>query len=322
MQKARLALMVLLVGILPAIAVFAGAWLYFRPGPAPPAPNQPPPPKPLPVVLTASKDLPIGSLITANDIAWSPLRNSAVLTVHMLQGKTQPAQVIGAVVRRPVYKGTPLTWSSIVRPGQHGFLAAALKPDHRAVTIMVNRATSQAGLIYPGDRVDVILTVQVQSTSRAADTFTGTILEDIRVVAVNRQVDSGMTGAAGQPRPSSRAASTVTLEVLPSEAERLVLATSKGDISLAMRSLTDARRMEERPPMAFQDLLALPPEESVAEGPRTPPETATTEPQAAALGPEERPEVRITVFRGGKKADVVVLKRQRTGGYANSRPLP
>lgn len=210
-------------------------------------------------------------------------------------------------MRRAVYKGTPLTWSSIVRPGQHGFLAAALKPDHRAVTIMLNRATSQAGLIYPGDRVDVILTVQVQSTSRTANTLTGTILEDIRVVAVNRQVDSGMTGNPGQSRPSSRNASTVTLEVLPSEAERLVLATSKGDISLAMRSLTDARRLQDRTPMAFKDLLALPREESIPEA--EPPEPATAEPEPAAIEPEERPEVRVTIFRGGKKADVVVLKR-------------
>ena len=106
----------------------------------PPKKASPPPSKPLPVVLTAAKELKVGSLITANDIAWSPLKNGAVLSAHMLRGKTKPDDVIGAVVRRAVYEGTPLTWSSIVRPGEYGFLAAALKSNHRAVTIMVNRA--------------------------------------------------------------------------------------------------------------------------------------------------------------------------------------
>ena len=197
MQKARLALIVFLVGVVPLTAIIGGAWLYFRPKPVAPAPKKAtPPPKPLPVVLTASNELKVGSLITANDVIWSPLKNGAILSAHMLRGKTKPADVIGAVVRRAVYKGMPLTWSSIVRPGQYGFLAAALKPNHRAVTIMVNRATSQAGLIYPGDRVDVILTVKVkEGNTSKTNTFTGTILENIRVVAVNRQVES----SAGQP---------------------------------------------------------------------------------------------------------------------------
>ena len=146
MQKARIALIAVLVAIVP-LAGIVGAWWYLRPKPEPPPPKAAaPPPKPLPVVLTASKDLAIGSLITVNDIMWSPLTNGAILTGHMLKGETKPANVIGAVVRRAVYKGTPLTWSSIVRPGEYGFLAAALRPDRRAVTIMVNRATSQAGL--------------------------------------------------------------------------------------------------------------------------------------------------------------------------------
>ncbi|MCY4440195.1 MAG: Flp pilus assembly protein CpaB [Deltaproteobacteria bacterium] len=304
MLKARLVVVFLLVSV-AAVAVFGGAWLYFRAEPEPPPKKAAaPPPKPLPVVLTASKDLKVGSLVTATDIVWAPLKNGAVLTAHMLRGKTKPADVVGAVVRREVFNGTPLTWSSIVRPGQYGFLAAALRPNHRAVTILVNRATSQAGLIYPGDRVDVILTVEVEEgRAREKNTFTGTILEDVRVVAVDRQVESNV-GSQGQPKKSSRGnASTVTLEVLPTEAERLVLATSRGKISLAMRSLTDAQRRDDRTPTAFENLLSLP----VAKDPQ---EAAAPEPPPAPPAPEpEEPEpVRVQIFRGSAHQEVL-LKR-------------
>ena len=300
MPRARIAIVVLLLGIVLAGAVGGGAWLYFRPAPKEPVRKASPPPKPLPVVLTASKDLKLGSLITANDISWSPLKNGVLLSAHLLKGKTNPNQVIGAVVRRAVFKGAPLTWSSIVRPGQYGFLAAALRPDHRAVTINVNRATSQAGLIYPGDRVDVILTVQVKE-GRKTETFTGTILEHIRVVAVDRQVESS-AGNTGQParKASRNAGGTVTLEVLPAEAERLILATSKGSISLAIRSLTDARRHDGRTLAAIENLLSPPPAETTVK-----PAPAPREPAPAAEEPEP---VRVQIFRGSAREEVLLEK--------------
>ena len=300
MQRTRFALIALIVGIVGLVAV-TSVWLYFRPEPKATA-KKPAEPKPITVVLTASKDLEIGSLITANDVAWSPLKNGAIHSAHLVKGKTHPSEVVGSVVRRAVFKGTPLTWSSIVRPGQYGFLAAALKADHRAVTIMVNRATSQAGLIYPGDRVDVILTMEVKGGARKNNTFTGTILEDIRVVAVNRQVESS-AGVQGQTRTSRRSrnsTSTVTLEVLPSEAERLILATSRGDISLAMRPLTDGRRRDKRTPTAFENLLSLPPLATATEPSPGP---------APALPPAQVPNpVRVQVFRGGDHQEVILRK--------------
>ncbi|MCY4488412.1 MAG: Flp pilus assembly protein CpaB [Deltaproteobacteria bacterium] len=306
MQRARLVLIVLLVGVVPLAAIVGGAWWYFRPAPEPKTaarPRTPPPPplKPLPVVLTAAKDLEVGNLITASDVVWAPLKNGAVQSIHMLRGKTQTADVIGAVVRRAMYKTTPLSWSAIVRPGQYGFLAAALKPNHRAVTILLNRATSQAGLIYPGDRVDVILTLKVAEEGAGKEnTFTGTILEDVRVVAVNRQVESSAGAQKPAGNSSRNGVSTVTLEVLPAEAERLILATSKGNISLAMRSLTDGGRLEDRTPVAFEHLLPLPSNE-VEESPPAPPPVSAVTPAPAK---EVSNRVRVQIFRGGERQEV------------------
>ncbi len=301
-KSSRSAVLFLLLGIVSVTATVGGAWLYLGPEPAPPPP---PPSKPVPVILMAANDLNVGRLITASDILWSPVKNGSVLSTHMLKGKTEESQVIGSVVRRPLFKGMPLNWSVIVRPGEHGFLAAALKPDHRAVTILVDRATSEAALIYPGDHVDVILTAQVRDpSSREQNTVTATILENIRVVAVNRQVESSL--GAGRNRQASRnAASTVTLELMPPEAERLVLATTKGSISLAMRSLTDIRRRENRTPTAFENLLTLQsddPEPETASAPVDGPD------RPAALAPAEPEEITVKVFRGGKRDEVTLKK--------------
>ena len=260
-KSSRSAMLFLVLGIVSVVATLGGGWLYLRPEPAPPPPKPEPPPKPVPVVLTAANDLNIGRLITTGDLAWKPVRDGSVLSTHMLQGKTNEADVIGSVVRRAVFKGMPLNWSAIVRPGDHGFLAAALKPDHRAVTIRVDAATSEAALIYPGDHVDVILTAQLDGRDgRGTNTVTATILEYIRVVAVNRQVESSVSGSGSGigGRFSRNAASTVTLELPPPDAERLILAKNKGTISLAMRSLTDVRRRENRTPTAFENLLPTP----------------------------------------------------------------
>ena len=115
-------------------------------------------------------------------------------------------------------------------------------------------------MIYPGDHVDVILTVEIrEGQAPQTGTFTTTILENVRVIAVDRQVE-GAAGSQGQPKKNSRSdTSTVTLEVLPSDAERLVLATAKGQISLAMRSLADSQQRDNHTPIAFKDLLAPPP---------------------------------------------------------------
>lgn len=325
MPRSRFAILTLLLGIIAASVTVGVAWLYFRPDPNAVAPTASQP-KVVPMVLTASRDMAVGSLITANDITWAPLRNGTLLSAHMERGKTEESEVLGAVVRRTVYKGVPLTWSAIVRRGDQGFLAAALRPGHRAVTIAVDRATGEAALISPGDHVDVILTAKVKGVSGGGEnTLTGTILENIRVVAVNRQVQSAAQTSARQA--TRNAASTVTLELQPPEAERLILAKSKGSISLAMRSLTDNLPGGNRTPTALEDLLSPPvAAEPVADVPPAPTpapaERFFPPPPAPALAPPPPPEVRVQIFRGAKREEVTVKNIVADEGLPAGVPPP
>ena len=93
------------------------------------------------------------------------------------EGGADPQSLIGTVVRSEITAGQPLTQGSIVRPGERGFLAAALGPGMRAVTVAVSATSGVAGFVFPGDRVDLVLTQEVEGGGdgaplRASETIT------------------------------------------------------------------------------------------------------------------------------------------------------
>ena len=71
------------------------------------------------------------------------------------------SKLLGTVVRNPVTAGQPLTRGALVGPNDRGFLAAALGPGMRAVTVPVSATSGVGGFIFPGDRVDMVLTQEV-----------------------------------------------------------------------------------------------------------------------------------------------------------------
>lgn len=298
MRRYRTLILIVLLGVVPVTALIAGTWLYFGeqapPEPEPiaaPAPEpEPAPEAPAPVeVLSAARDLTVGTLLTANDVIYVPINPDNVFSTHLQREQTEASDVFGSVVRGALLAGTPLTWQALVRPGEDGFLAAALRPDYRAVTIVVSQATSHAGLISPGDRVDVIFTMRVEGSTGEIGSFSRTVLENIRVVAVNRRV-GGATDAGAEESGQDRGGqagrgNTVTLEVLPAEADRLVLATTRGSISLALRPLIPSERVGWRPPTGVGTLLPPP----------------ATEP------PDPR-QVKVQVFRGNRHEEVLLAK--------------
>ncbi|MCE2484448.1 MAG: Flp pilus assembly protein CpaB [Desulfurellaceae bacterium] len=286
-------LLVLLVVIVPATVLLGSVWLYIGQEALPPpgsveAPLPPPEPVgPPPVeVIAAARDLLVGTLLTANDITYVPLEADTVFSSHMRRDQTEPSAVIGAVVRTALLAGMPLTSAALIRPGQEGFLAAALLPDHRAATIVVNQETSHAGLIAPGDRVDVIFTMQVPSDGASQlNSFSRTILQNIRVVAVGRRIESVVSEPESEENGVWKDDDTVTLEVRPSEADRLVLATTRGSISLALRPLGQTGQPDYRPPTGLRTLLP-------------PPATAKPDPDP----------VRVQIFRGESREEVLLAK--------------
>jgi len=105
----------------------------------------------------------------------------------------------------------------------------------------VTTGGASTGILYPGDRVDVILTQTFKNDPPLARRSVGeTVVENLRVLAID----------ALESRPNGTAngfGRTVTLEVTPEQAERVNVATELGKLSLTLRSVSAAHMVVPSP---------------------------------------------------------------------------
>lgn len=184
-------------------------------------------------VLVASTSLPAGLLVKRSHLRWQAWPKDAIAETYIVRNRgVEMTDFEGTVVRTGVASGEPLTNERVVKSGERGFLAAVLSPGRRAVSVPVTATTGIAGFIFPGDRVDLILTHAIDKrgdgdrTRRASET----VLTNVRVLAVDQQTDDQNGKAA--------IAKTVTLELSPRQAEIVSLIQELGRLSLSLRSLT------------------------------------------------------------------------------------
>ena len=90
-----------------------------------------------PKVLVAQRALPVGTIITADAIGFQAWPAELVQDAYFLDGEADITKLLGTVVRHPITAGEPVTQGSLVAPGDRGFLAAALTPGMRAITVPV-----------------------------------------------------------------------------------------------------------------------------------------------------------------------------------------
>ena len=208
-----------------------------------------PAPAPAPVepelrVLVAARGLPAGTLIKAEDLKWQVWpEDDPALPSLLREGAAKPLDYRGAVVRRGVDAGEPIVAGRLVKPGEQGFLAAVLDPGRRAVSVPINGVTGLAGLVFPGDRVDLILThtvLRAQDPNLTERRLSETVLTDLRVLAIDQMVDDQTT--------APRIGKIATLEVRPKEAELVVLMAELGQLSLSLRALSGEAAAEVEAP--------------------------------------------------------------------------
>lgn len=182
-------------------------------------------------VMVASRNLQRGSFIKPEDIRWQAWPGETLDKAYIVKGQGVVEDFAGAVVRYPVMSGEPITAARIVKPGQQGFLAAVLQPGMRAITIPVNVTSGVAGFIFPGDRIDLLLTHRFRQSggNRFA---TETLMSEVRVIAIDQRLSAAQEGA--------QVAKTITFEVSPKEAESITVARQLGAISLSLRSLAES----------------------------------------------------------------------------------
>ncbi|WHO38099.1 Flp pilus assembly protein CpaB [Sphingobium sp. AP49] len=189
-----------------------------------------------PHVLVATKALPVGTILDPESFRFQPWPKDLIEAAYYLKGEADPTKLAGSVVRNPITAGQPLTQGAIIRPGDRGFLAAALGPGMRAVTVPVSAQNSVAGFVFPGDRIDLVLTQTVAGGGDGAPLrVSETILRNLRVLATDQRTDA--LGPDGKPVVQTY--SNVTLEVTPKIAEKIAVSQTIGSLSLSLRSIAD-----------------------------------------------------------------------------------
>ncbi|QTD55530.1 Flp pilus assembly protein CpaB [Parasphingorhabdus cellanae] len=187
-------------------------------------------------VLVASRALPVGTIITPEAFSFQPWPKDLVEEAYYGREGTDVEALNGTVVRNAITAGQPLTKGAIVSPGDRGFLAAALGPGMRAVTIPVSGLTGVAGFVFPGDRVDLMLTQKVEGVGPEVQ-VSETVIRNVRVLATDNRVTQTVNEAGQAVATKTK---LVTLEATPKIAEKVAIAQTLGTLSLSLRSLADS----------------------------------------------------------------------------------
>ena len=191
-----------------------------------------------PEVLVATRALPIGTILDATAVKYQPWPKELVENAYFIhQGNFDAKTLQGTVVRNPITAGQPITQGALVKPGDRGFLAAALGAGMRAVTVPVSQQSSVAGFVFPGDRIDLVLTQNVVGGGDGPPLKVAeTVMRNLRVLATDQRTDNTVDENG---KTQVRTFSMVTLEATPKLAEQIAVVQTLGQLSLSLRSLAD-----------------------------------------------------------------------------------
>lgn len=229
--------LLLLVAVVCGVLAFLGARRYLADSTAAVRQSWEQRYNPVPV-LVAARDLPAGRSLEVADLA-----RRAVPSAFVPRGAFRPediARATGKPLLVPLGAGEPLVLTQLLQRADPT-LAARLRGGARAVTVPVDEVSSQAGLVRPGDHIDLMLAEErVQGNGRCV--LVRPLLEKVKVLATGqRQNDPSRSAEAALRSGSDEAVdySTITLDVTPEQAQQLAIALRIGELIPMLRGESD-----------------------------------------------------------------------------------
>ena len=198
-------------------------------------------------IVVASKPLRFGDELTSAALREMPWPDNALPAGAF--GKIADLTSGKRVVLMPLDTNEAVLASKITGPGQRATLSAMLSDGMKAVTIRVNDVEGVAGFVLPGDRVDILLTRTGEKNNAVNDV----VIQDVRVLAVDQLAD--------QKADKPSVVKAVTIEVDPTEGQKVALAATVGTLSLLLRKAGDAAAGDTRR-VTIRDLMNAPAQES------------------------------------------------------------
>lgn len=194
-------------------------------------------------ILVAKDPIGMGERLSPARVEWQDWPEGAIrpeyVTISAMPDA--PSKLTGAVARFAFFPGEPIRQQKLVSTDQ-GYLSAVLSKGMRGVSVPVTAASSAGGYIVPNDHVDVLLSRQTEQGQ-----VSELVLANVRVLAIgDRLGEVGASGGAADADPNAGPQAQIfsdrtiaTIELTPSQAETLVNAASRGDLSLTLRSIAD-----------------------------------------------------------------------------------
>jgi pilus assembly protein CpaB len=192
-------------------------------------------------VVVATRDMPIGTLLKKSDLKLVNYPEKDVPKGSIFQ----IASAEHRVVMVPLNTNEPVLQAKLSDMTSVEGVSSTIDRGYRAVSVQITDVSGVAGLIQPGSHVDVIFT----RPGSMAEATTSTILQNVKVISTGRTVAVGQTVDPRAPKSP-----TVTLVLLPEDAQKLELAKSQGKISLSLRNPLDSAQSANTEPVTTEVL--------------------------------------------------------------------
>jgi len=179
-------------------------------------------------IVTAAQDIPANTLITQDMLETKDVPTDAILPGAI----SKISDVVGKALKSDIFVGEQIISAKIIVPGEtsNGALSYAIEPGMRAITIGVDATAGVAGMLRPGDHIDLMGEYDVAGT-----VYTDLVAEYLNILAVDGVLSETGKTADG----SSVAYSTITLEVTPQQAMEISMAAYSGTLRAVLRSPLD-----------------------------------------------------------------------------------
>ncbi len=186
-------------------------------------------------VAVAKIDLPWGTPIDKSMIKMVPYLKESLPSGYFSDRLALEGRVLifPLKINEPIFE-SKLAPASVTTGG----VAAVLALKKRAMSVKVDKVIGISGFIYPGNRVDVLVTTKQKRGDSSPLSVTKTVLENILVLASGPELENN-----DKQQKSQKGVDVITLEVTPEEGEKLALATNTGTIQLALRNFADTEEV-------------------------------------------------------------------------------
>lgn len=197
-------------------------------------------------------------VVVANrDLGQGDILGAEVLAVRKIPKQFSHASAISAAgfadiekarLQVPIKRGEALLQAHIEGLGQRVF-SSILQRGMRALTFEVDEISSTAGMLRPGDRVDLIYAVKAASATTPEERFVFPLLSNVNILATGQSVTKQ------DARGAERRYTSVTMEVSPADANRILLARASGEVTAILRN-PDDQMPNDSPVLTPEVLLA------------------------------------------------------------------